>query len=126
MKPNPKLTQSRQTEELWTHSELPRFIIHLAIQNCRKEAKKADSCVFGLMTDSSHYTFVLLDGGRNLYVSETYSWVAKKATVVQWIDKILRESVEASVYQRQSHFDQQYPSKYSEGSGALGGRFRVA
>ncbi|KAK9250530.1 hypothetical protein V1507DRAFT_484354 [Lipomyces tetrasporus] len=78
-------------------SALPQLIIYLAaIQDSRKESKKTNCSVFGLVTDSEEYRFAYLDEKRKLFVSETYLWVTKKAKIIQWIDKILRDSIEAS------------------------------
>ncbi|KAK9243329.1 hypothetical protein V1506DRAFT_389813 [Lipomyces tetrasporus] len=78
-------------------STLPQLIIYLAaIQDSRKESKKTNCSVFGLVTDSEEYRFAYLDEKRKLFVSEIYLWVTKKAKIIQWIDKILRDSIEAS------------------------------
>src|SRR5699024_10059033 len=78
-------------------STLPQLIIYLAaVQDSRKESKKINSSVFGLITDSEEYRFAWLDENRNLFVSETYLWVTKKVKIIQWIDNILRDSIEAS------------------------------
>ncbi|KAL4870588.1 hypothetical protein BDV12DRAFT_165858 [Aspergillus spectabilis] len=78
-------------------SALPQLIIYLAaVQDSRKESKKINSSVFGLITDSEEYRFAWLDENRNLFVSETYLWVTKKVRIIQWIDRILRDSIEAS------------------------------
>jgi hypothetical protein len=52
--------------------------------------------VFGLITDSEEYRFAWLDENRNLFVSEIYLWVTKKVKIIQWIDRILRDSIEGS------------------------------
>lgn len=77
-------------------SALPQLIIYLAaVQDSRKESKKINSSVFGLITDSEEYRFAWLDENRNLFVSETHLWVTKKVKIIQWIDNILRDSIEA-------------------------------
>ena len=78
-------------------SALPQLIIYLAaVQDSRKESKKINSSVFGLITDSEEYRFAWLDENRNLFVSEAHLWVTKKVKIIQWIDNILRDSIKAS------------------------------
>ncbi|KAK9237064.1 hypothetical protein V1525DRAFT_457031 [Lipomyces kononenkoae] len=73
-----------------------QLIIYLAaIQDSRKESEKTNCSVFGLVTDSEEYRFAYLDETRKLFVSDTYLWVTKKAKIIRWIDKILRDSIEA-------------------------------
>ncbi|KAK9320868.1 hypothetical protein V1517DRAFT_194951 [Lipomyces orientalis] len=55
-----------------------------------------DTCAFGLVTDSEEYRFAYLDEKRKIFVSETYLWVTKKAKIIQWMDKTLRDSIETS------------------------------
>ncbi|KAL4962178.1 uncharacterized protein BDV14DRAFT_178838 [Aspergillus stella-maris] len=76
---------------------LPQLIIYLAaVQDSRKSSRKINSSIFGLISDSEDYRFAWLDENRHLFVSETFSWVTKKAEIVEWIDRILRDSIEAS------------------------------
>jgi hypothetical protein len=93
-----KLTPVREAKKPGAaQSALPQLIIYLAaVQDSRKESKKINSSVFGLITDSEEYIFAWLDEKRNLFVSETYLWVTKKVKIIQWIDSILRDSIEAS------------------------------
>ena len=52
-----------------------------------------DSSVFGLLTDSTNFRFVYLDPLRKLFVSKPHEWMEEKARIIQWIDKILKDSV---------------------------------
>ena len=57
-----------------------------------------NSSVFGLLTDSTNFRFVYLDSSRKLFVSKLYEWIEEKAKIVQWIDKILEDLIQASPY----------------------------
>ncbi|OXV10665.1 hypothetical protein Egran_01575 [Elaphomyces granulatus] len=76
---------------------LPQLIVYLAaIQDSRKRADKVNYSVFGVMTDSSEFIFVLLDESRKLFVSNTLSWLNQDTTIVKWIDKILEDAIKSS------------------------------
>ena len=76
---------------------LPQLIIYLAaVQDARKCCNKINSSVFGLLTDSTNFRFVYLDPSRKLFVSKPHEWMEEKARIVQWIDKILEDSIQAS------------------------------
>ncbi|KAL4981266.1 hypothetical protein BDW68DRAFT_183729 [Aspergillus falconensis] len=78
-------------------SALPQPIIYLAaVQDSRKESNKINSSVFELITDSGEYQFAWLDEYRDLLVSEAYLWVTKKIKIIQRIDRILQDAIEAS------------------------------
>ena len=55
-----------------------------------------NSSVFGLLTDSTNFRFVYLDPSRKLFVSKPHEWMEEKTRIVQWIDKILEDSIQAS------------------------------
>lgn len=69
-----ELTPTREAKKPGAvQSVLPQLIIYLAaVQDSRKESKKINSSVFGLITDSEEYRFAWLDEDRNLFVSETH------------------------------------------------------
>ncbi|QKX57432.1 uncharacterized protein TRUGW13939_04544 [Talaromyces rugulosus] len=76
---------------------LPQLIVYLAaVQDSRKESTKINSCVFGLITDSDKYEFAYLDEDRNLFVSNTYKWASQKLHIIQLVDKVLKDSIEAT------------------------------
>ncbi|OCL00585.1 uncharacterized protein K441DRAFT_533611 [Cenococcum geophilum 1.58] len=76
---------------------LPQLIIYLAaVQDARKSRSKMNSSVFGLLTDSTNFRFVYLDPSRKLFVSKPHEWLEEKAKIIQWIDKILEDSIQAS------------------------------
>jgi hypothetical protein len=76
---------------------LPQLIIYLAaIQDARKRIGKINYSVFGLLTDSEDFEFVYPDPSRTLFVSRLYQWMYEKVEIIQWIDKILEESIKAS------------------------------
>ena len=78
---------------------LPQLIIYLAAaQDARKSCNKANSSIFGLLTDSTNFRFVYLDPSRKLFVSKLHEWLDEKTRIVQWIDKILEDLVQASPY----------------------------
>ena len=55
-----------------------------------------NSSVFGLLTDSTNFRFVYLNSSRKLFVSKPHEWMEEKVRIVQWIDKILEDSIQAS------------------------------
>jgi len=59
-----------------------------------------NSSVFGLLTDSTNFRFVYLDPSRKLFVSKSHEWLDEKARIVQWIDKILEDSIQAPPHTR--------------------------
>lgn len=50
----------------------------------------------GVMSDCTVYTFAFLDKNRKLFLSPTFRWMIQKVEIVQWIDQILRDAIEAS------------------------------
>lgn len=52
--------------------------------------------VFGIVTDSHVFQSAHLDKDRKLFVSDTYHWALGNRQIVQWIDKILHDAVEAT------------------------------
>lgn len=88
----------REAKKLGTaQSRLPQLIICLAaVQDARKESHKMNSAVFGLVTDSSVFQFVYLDPARKLFTSRLLQWVTDKKRIVQWIDRVLEDSIKAS------------------------------
>ncbi|EGC46683.1 predicted protein [Histoplasma capsulatum var. duboisii H88] len=78
-------------------SGLPQLIIYLAaVLDARKDSHNMDSAVFGLLTDSSVFQFVYLDPARKLFTSRLLQWVTDKKRIVQWIDRVLEDSIKAS------------------------------
>ncbi|KAL1862214.1 hypothetical protein Plec18167_000999 [Paecilomyces lecythidis] len=76
---------------------LPQLIIYLAaVQDSRKQAVKPNYSVFGILSDSVTFYFAHLDSQRNLFVTKSYDWLYEKSTIVQWIDRILRDAIHAS------------------------------
>lgn len=55
-----------------------------------------NSSVFGLLTDSSDFQFVHLNPVRKLFTSRLLQWVTDKKHIVQWIDRVLEDSIKAS------------------------------
>ena len=76
---------------------LPQLIIYLAaVQDACKCCNKMNSSVFGLLTDSTNFRFIYLNPLRKLFVSKSYEWMEEKARIIQWIDKILEDLIQAS------------------------------
>jgi hypothetical protein len=55
-----------------------------------------NTSVFGLITDSLNFQFVYLNPGKKLFASKTLQWNYEKRLIVQWIDRVLEDSIKAS------------------------------
>ncbi|EGE04978.1 hypothetical protein TEQG_03822 [Trichophyton equinum CBS 127.97] len=66
-----------------------------------------NSSVFGLVTDSSFFQFFYLDPARKLFTSRPFLWVFDKKSIIQWIDRVLKDSIEASPHTTPVKFSNQ-------------------
>lgn len=57
---------------------------------------KINRTVFGVLTDSETYLFVLLDPNRKAFVSLHLYWATDFNSVVTFLDRILRDAIDLS------------------------------
>jgi hypothetical protein len=75
------------------------MIVYLAaVQQARLVDKKINTSVFGIITDSDEFKFVFLDSAMKLFSSEVFVWGYKTNEILQWIDRILTDAIDASPY----------------------------
>jgi hypothetical protein len=65
------------------------------------------------MTDSEVYEFVHLDEERRLFVTNFYGWASQKREIIQWIDKILQDSIQATPVKNSEQRIRNYQERYS-------------
>ena len=66
------------------------------LADARKDSGKLNCDVFGVVTDSKNFQFVVLRNNRRAYFSEPLRWMTNKNIVITFLDHILRRVIESS------------------------------
>ncbi|PGH29540.1 hypothetical protein GX50_07710 [[Emmonsia] crescens] len=67
-----------------------------AIQEARVQSKKNSSAVFGVLTDSKLFRFVILRENSRVMASEPLQWTPRNTDVVAFLDNILLDAIKSS------------------------------
>lgn len=78
---------------------MAQLLVYLhAIQEARVQSKKNSSAVFGVLTDSKLFRFVVLRENSRVMASEPLQWTPRKTDVVAFLDNILLDAIKSSLH----------------------------
>jgi hypothetical protein len=81
----------------YTTSATSQALSYLAgAQDARRNSGKRNCDIFGILTDSKQFQFVVLRCDRRAYVSRPWWWVLEKNVIITFIDHILQKVIESS------------------------------
>lgn len=73
---------------------LPQLLFYLAgLQDARAEANKTNRTVFGVITDSVTYLFVLLNSNRKAFILYYLDWTTEFNSIIVVLDWILDDAI---------------------------------
>lgn len=104
---------------------IPQLLAYLtAVQEARTNPGKGNSTVFGLITDSDMFQFMVLKEGRQAFISKAIDWIDDRDLVVSFLDHILCDAIDASPHttpmrtrnRKIKRFEESLDSTYSFGT----------
>ena len=99
---------------------MPQLLVYMAaVQESRIRENGINKSVFGMLSDSKEFRFSFLDENKKLFMTQTYTWVLQKATIISCIDEILASAIESSSHTTPTENNNQTLRQYSKYLGRL-------
>ena len=74
---------------------MPQMLVYMsAVQEARRD--RTNKTVFGMLSDSTFYTFACLDNNKRLFISRTFQWILDRQAILRHIDHILLDAIQSS------------------------------
>lgn len=90
---------------------VPQLLVYMAaVQDARKH--RPNKSVFGILSDSNRFTFLLLDQHAKLFKSRVFEWSFDAPTIINHIDIILIDAIESSPHTTPSKKNNKTISNY--------------
>lgn len=75
----------------------PQLLVYMAaVQKSREIRGKANTSVFGMLSDSKEFRFCFLNENQKFFVSRPFIWSIEQATIIAYIDIMLSCAIESS------------------------------
>lgn len=76
---------------------MPQLLVYMAgVAQAQTSQNQVNRSVFGILSDSDHFTFCLLDADMNPFTSKSFRWRDERSTVIAYIDTVMMSAIESS------------------------------